>query len=405
MDRPEPGLIKWSPIAGHDRFIHINLQHRVVQLYEPNGFAKNGRFDYRQLSKHDNFPALTTYDWSPSLPGLLAVGGQNGDVNLLRIDDNSNDCIELGLKMTRTCQAVSFNTQGRLAVGLDRVRLDHSLHIWDVSQLSSMNKSVRGFPKDSVPVTEPVRLLEPNASISSVKFFEDSPETLVIGLKKQELRLYDLRDPSGNLPLRYVTRCTNNLAIDYADQNYFASSALDMREVCVWDRRATGRPVASPAYLQATDEDVGWGGALCLRDAVKTDEEPSLTDSKHSLVRSLRYCRDRRGLLAVLTRTGQLRVIQTAKEPVPPQDQLAGSPELLQVQRSYEMDVHFSDSKRKSERIVSFDWVTLPYSSLQPRLVVLRANGSLEILEQPSCTSDYLYKLTPWQAPHRGLDG
>ncbi|ROT35719.1 WD repeat domain-containing protein [Sodiomyces alkalinus F11] len=405
MDRPEPGLIKWSPIAGHDRFIHINLQHRVVQLYEPNGFANNGRFEYKQLCKHDNFPALTTYDWSPALPGLLAVGGQNGGVNLLRIDDNSNDCIELGLKMTRMCQAVSFNTQGRLAVGLERVRLDQSLHIWDVSRLASMSKSVKGFPKDIVPFAEPLLRLEPTASISSVKFFEDSPETLVIGLKAQGLRLYDLRDPTGSLAIQYSTRCNNNLAIDYADQNYFASSALDQPGVFVWDRRATGRPVASPAYLQAIDEeDVSWGGALCLWDAVKNDEEPSLTDSKHSLVRSLRYCRDRRGLLAVLTRTGQLKVMQTDKEPTPPQDRLAGSPELLQVQRSYEMDVHFSDPKRKNERIVSFDWVTLPYPSLQPRLLVLRANGSLEILEQPSCASDHLYKLTPWQAPHRGLD-
>ncbi|KAL2752533.1 hypothetical protein ACRALDRAFT_1077766 [Sodiomyces alcalophilus JCM 7366] len=407
MNRPEPGLIKWSPIAGHDRFIHISLQQRVVQLYEPNGFAKNGLFEYKQLSKHDNFPALTTYDWSPALPGLLAVGGQNGDVNLLRIDDNSNDCIELGLKMTRTCQAVSFNTQGRLAVGLDRARLDQSLHIWDVRQLSSMSKSVRGFPKDIVPFAEPLLRLEPTTSISSVKFFEDSPETLVVGFKGygSGLRLYDLRDPSGSLALQYSTDCCNNLAIDYADQNYFASSALDKSGVSVWDRRATGRPVASPAYLQAIEEEaVSWGGALCLKAAVKTDKEPSLTDNKNSIVRSLRYCRDRRGLLAALTRTGQLKVMQTAKEPIPPQDQLAGSPELLQVQRSYEMDVHFSDPERKNERIVSFDWVTLPYSSLQPRLLVLRANGSLEILEQPSYASDHLYKLTPWQAPHRGLD-
>ncbi|KAM0334274.1 hypothetical protein ACHAQA_001296 [Verticillium albo-atrum] len=401
MDRPEPGLIKWSPLAGHNRFIHVNLQHRVVQLYEPNGVAQRGRFDYKQISKHDDFPALTTYDWSPSFPGLLAVGGQNGGVNLLRMDDNSSDYIELGLKMTRMCQAVAFNTQGLLAVGLERVRMDQSLHIWDLNRLS-MDKVAKGFAKDMAPFTEPVTRLEHSASISSIKFFEDNPQTLVIGLKSQGLRVYDLRDPS-TAKLQFSTRCNNNLAID-PDPNYFASSALDQPGVFVWDRRAASRAVASPAYLAAVDEEeVSWGAALSLHNAVETDE-PSLGDSKHSLVRSLRYCRDHRGLLGVLTRTGQLKVLQTNREHTAPEMELAGSPELMQVKKSYEMDVHFADPNRKNERIVSFDWVTLGSNPLQPRVLVLRANGSMEILEQPSHTSDHLYKLSSWKAPHRGLE-
>lgn len=405
MDRPEPGLIKWSPIPGHDRFIHLNLQRRIVQLYEPTGLAETGRFEYQQVGKHDDFPALTTFDWSPSIPGLLAVGGQNGGVNLLRMDDSSNDYIELGLKMTRTCQAVAFNTQGLLAVGLDRVRLDQSLHIWDVNRLSSIDKSVKGFGKDVAPFSEPKTRLEPSASISSIKFFDDSPQTLIIGVKGLGLRLHDLRDHSSSVKLQYSTKCNNNLTIDLADQNYFASSALDQPGVFVWDRRATNRALASPAYLGAVDEeDVSWGGALCLYDAVEMDE-PSLSDSKHSMVRSMRYCRDRRGLLAVLTRTGQLKVMETTKEFTSPELELAGSPELVQLQRSHEMDVHYADPNRRNERIVSFDWVTMGSPSLQPRLLVLRANGSFEVLEQPSHTSDHLYKLAAWKSPHRGLDG
>ena len=162
MDRPEPGLVKWSPNADHDSFLHVNLQHRVVQLYKPTGFAKHGRFDYEKLSKHDDFPPLTTFDWSPTSPGLLAVGTGSGVIDLLRIDDNSNAYTELGLKMTRTCQAVAFNTQGLLAVGLDRVRMDQSLHIWDVNRLSSLGQSVSGFPLDAAPLVESVTRLEPS---------------------------------------------------------------------------------------------------------------------------------------------------------------------------------------------------------------------------------------------------
>ncbi|KAF6842454.1 WD repeat domain-containing protein [Colletotrichum musicola] len=403
MDRPEPGLIKWSQIPGYDSFIHINLQHRVVQLYKPDGLAQRSRFDYTRLSKHDDFPTLTTYDWSPTVPGLLAVGTQTGVVNLLRMDDNSNAYIELNLKMTRTCQAVAFNTEGLLAVGLDRVRMDQCLHIWDVNRLSSINKTAKGFPKDLSAFTEPTYRLEPSVSVSSVKFFEDNPKTLVVGIKAQGLRIHDLRDPGS--VVTFQTKCNNNLAIDYADQNYFASSALDQPGIMIWDRRATSRPVASPSYLGAVDEDdLPWGGALRLDRVVDSDDDLSLSESKHSIVRSLRYCRDQRGLLAVLSRSGQLKVLKMNKELTHRDVALEGSPELLEVHKSHDMDIQYGDSARKNDRIVSFDWVTLDSGVLQPRLVVLRANGTFEILEQPSFTSDYLYKLTPWQPPHRGLE-
>ena len=174
----------------------------------------------------------------------------------------------------------------------------------------------------------------------------------------------------------------------------------------IWDRRATSRPLASRFYKQAVDEDgLPWGGALRLDKVVETDSDPFLTEGKHSLIRSLRYCRDRRGLLAALSPTGQLKVMETNKEiesgGMVPQE----GPELLHVHRSHEMDVSYRDNSRRSHRIVSFDWVTLPSAALRPRLLVLRANGEFNILEQPSQVSDHVYKLVPWQAPHRGLEG
>jgi hypothetical protein len=196
MDRPEPGLIKWSPNASLDSFLHINLQYRVVQLYEATGHARRGRFDRRKLSKHDDFPPLTTYDWSPSTPGLVAVGTATGIVNLLRIDDGSNAYIELGLRMSRTCQAVAFNTGGLLAVGLDRIRNDQCLYVWDVNCISSISDTSRGFPSNIKPFTDPTYRIEPSVSVSSVKFFEDNPQTLVAGIKAQGLRIHDLRGMS-----------------------------------------------------------------------------------------------------------------------------------------------------------------------------------------------------------------
>ncbi|PHH87962.1 hypothetical protein CDD83_8176 [Cordyceps sp. RAO-2017] len=402
MDRPEPGLVKWSANAAVDSFVHINLQHRVVQLYEPTGHAHKRRFDYAKLSRHDDFPPLTTYDWSPADPELLAVGTSSGIVNLLRIDDNSNAYAEIGLKMARTCQAVAFNTTGLLAVGLDRVRMDQSLQVWDVNRLSASGYQMKGFPHDAASHVEPRTRLEPSVSVSSLKFFEDRPQTLVAGIKGQGLRVHDLRDATS--VVTFQTKCNNNLAIDYADQNYFASSALDHPGVMIWDRRVTSRPLASHTYMQAVEEDeLPWGGALRLNQVIETNSDLLLAEGKHSLIRSLRYCRDRRGLLAALSPTGQLKVLETNREVQPSGSVPQGGPELLQVQRSHEMDVSYRDSSRRSDRIVSFDWMTLGSPVLRPRLLVLRANGNFDVLEQPSRASDYVFNFVPWQPPHRGL--
>jgi len=405
-DRPEPGLIKWSPNAHFDSFLHINLTHRVIQLYEPTGHARSGRFDWRKKAKHDDVPPLTTYDWSPSIPGLVAVGTSTGVVNLLRVDDGSNAYLELNLKMSRTCQAVAFSTIGKLAVGLERVRNDNSLYIWDVNRLSSLDSNLHGFPADMAPFSEPSERLEASVSVSSVKFFEDNPNLLVAGIKGQGLRIHDLRDRPHGSTISMQTKCCNNLAIDYADPNYFASSALDHPGVMIWDRRATSRSIASHSYLEAVDQDdVPWGGALRLNRAMQMETDPASVDSHSSFIRSLRFCRDHAGMLAVLSRTGQLKILSTKNEFSERDATFESSPELLEVTRSHEMDPHYADTTRKNDKIVSFDWVTMSSSAIRPRLLVLRANGAFEILEKPSFTCEYPYKLIPWQAPHRGLEG
>lgn len=405
MDRPEPGLIKWSPNTKNDSFLHLNLQHRVVQLYEPTGHAQRGRFDYEKISKHDEVPPLTTYDWSPSIPGLVAVGTSTGIVNLLRVDDNSNDYKELVPKVARTCLAVAFNTTGLLAVGLDRVRNDPCLHIWDVNRLSTIHESGPGFSAGIELERDPWKRLEHNASISSIKFFEDNPRTLVVGIKGSGLRIHDLREGYESV-INFQTKCNNNLAIDYADQNYFASSALDAPGVMVWDRRALSRGVASTSYLAAVDtDDMPLGGALRLDRAMDMERDPQARSARNSFIRKLGYSRDQRGMLAVLSRTGQLKVFSTQRAGCSPDDPESDSPQLMQVRRSSEMDNFYSEPERKNERIVSFDWITMPSPSLRPRLLVLRNNGAFEILEIPSATRAYPYKLTPWQAPYRGLAG
>ena len=412
MDGSETGLVRWSPNADVDSFIHVNVNHRVVQLYRPTGYAKTGRFEYQNVSKHEDFPILTSFDWSPTLTGVVAVGTPTGVVNLLKIDDDSNAYTELSLKMSRTCQAVSFSTKNLLAVGLDRVRSDRSLNIWDVNRLSTSARPIdggqaaHGFPKGMEAFDDPIDVREPSVSVSSVRFFEDQPSTLVVGIKGQGLRIHDLRSHASTAVQSFQTRCNNNLAIDYADPNYFASSALDHPGIMIWDKRAAGRATASPFYLDAVDVDeLPWGGALRLDRAVTSGSEQAINESKASVIRSLRYCRDHRGMLGVLSGTGQLKVYETKQEYCPPEMAVDNSPGLLEVRRSNEMDNQYSDPRHKNERIVSFDWVTIGSPALRPRVLVVRANGSYDILEKPSFTTTYPFKLIPWSAPYRGIDG
>ena len=406
MDRPGNSAIRWSPNAARDSFLHINLQDRVLQIYEPTGRAQRGQFDYRKLAKHDDLPPLTCHDWSPSHPGLVAVGTPTGVANLLRVDDGSNAYVELGLQLGRTCHAVTFNTTGKLAVALERVRSDNSMYVWDVSRLSTLDPSRAGFPPNADHAWDPTDRLEPGVSVATVKFFEDNPSVLIAGIKGHGLRMHDLREQGHGVVMHFATKFCNNLAIDYADQNYFATSGLHQPGIVVWDRRAVRRQDASLAYVDAVDRDgIPWGAALRLDRAVQMEADPALVNDRDPAVRSIRFCRDHPGMLGVLSRTGQLRILSTKHEYVHKEDYVKGSPELLEIRRSYEMDPLYAQPGHKNDKIVSFDWITLRSPVLQPRLLALRASGAIDVLEKPSFTAEYPFKLIPWQGPYRGLEG
>lgn len=164
------------------------------------------------------------------------------------------------------------------------------------------------------------------------------------------------------------------------------------------------RPSSSQVYLDAIDKDnLPWGAALKIDKAI--DMDPDNSEERNSLIRSVRFSRDRRGLLAILSRTGQFIVIDTQKEFTSPEVEHEGSPELLQVRRSHSLDLKSSDQDRKNDKIVSFDWVNLESPALTPRALVLRHSGHFDILEVPHFTTDHVFKMVPWQAPYRGLQG
>lgn len=140
------------------------------------------------------------------------------------------------------------------------------------------------------------------------------------------------------------------------------------------------------------------GGVLKLDRVIQTE--------KNVYIRQLRYCRDQRCTLGVLSGAGQLQVFRTNREFVDPESMhdVGGGPELLEVKRSYDLEYPYFDpdhKKRFEDRIVSFDWLTLGTSEIPGRVVALRGNGSFEILQMPTATAGLLSSLIPWKPPHR----
>lgn len=191
--------------------------------------------------------------------------------------------------------------------------------------------------------------------------------------------------------MSFQTRSNNNLAVNHRDPNYFASSSLDSPAVMIWDRRATSRHTSSKTYTDVIDsEDMPWGCALKLDRVIDPTYE--------SNIRNLRYSRDESGLLGVLSASGELQLIQTGKEHYEhnPEDDVEGSPELVQVKKSHEVAFpYFSEdfSYPADNRIVSFDWVPIGSSYHQPRMIIRRANNDIDILLKPSSNQNLVMDL------------
>lgn len=184
--------IRWSPwsTTAEQRFLYVDVAGKSFRLCRVAEF--NGRdLDYEVLSTHSKVPAFRAFDWSPADESLIAVGQSSGEATILRMTGDSQESLSFPIRNQRYCNAVAFSTHGLLAAGLDKVRNDFCLNIWDVNQrLSAVNSRGTGVNRHAA---EPLRKLASSEPITSIKFFRDQPDTLVTGVKGQFVRIYDLR--------------------------------------------------------------------------------------------------------------------------------------------------------------------------------------------------------------------
>jgi hypothetical protein len=258
---------------------------------------------YEQISRSKG-PSFRAFDWHCK-NNLVATGQWSGDVNITGLE-NGSPSILLPVKSQRACNAVTFNTGSLLATGLEKVRNDFCLNVYDLNQWSRSTGTQDG--PATRPVIEPVRKLASSEGIMSIKFFPDDPNLLVAGIKQTCLRLYDLRQNTGNPALQYQTQQVHNIAVDPCDPNYFASATTGKdTTVTIWDRRSALRP--SPLQADSSRLD---GPLLELRDVFERGKDPDGPS-----IWSLRYSFAERGCLGVLGGGGNFRIFHTQKEFVP----------------------------------------------------------------------------------------
>ncbi|KEF58263.1 uncharacterized protein A1O9_06189 [Exophiala aquamarina CBS 119918] len=367
---------------GDQRFLYVDVTGKSFKLCKVTHDSKEA-IKYDTIHTCTKAPAFRAFDWHPVNEDLVVVGQAGGEATLLKIAEGQQDSLSFQVRSQRQCNSVALNSGNLLAAGLDKVRTDFCLNIWDFSQ----RLPAPGYAGFSKSYSEPVYKLASGEHITSLKFFHDHPQLLVAGVKGQFVRLFDLREPTVGNGLQFATRCVHNIAIDWHDENYFASCyPTSDPAICVWDRRMTSRLghanmiFGSGAHTESRAPEV----SMELRNAIQNP----------GVIWSLRFSKAQRGCLGVLSSTGHLKVYDIGKdsltdeyrdnygpdnepawETVPPQDLFLDR--LQEVAKPYSDPAAPGDEKT---RVVSFDFTTSQTKLGESRIMTLSATGSVNIM-------------------------
>ncbi|KAI8890822.1 hypothetical protein K501DRAFT_236548 [Backusella circina FSU 941] len=334
--------IIWSPHNDRNQFLVSGAELKLYEwLPETNELPGRAHF----ISSIPNITLMMCADWSPdpNCPDLVAVGLTTGKTLLVRMQEHAltdspfanSEGIQtptplqrtntigrnqantnhntgssntgsmqqpyyqqqqypvLGVKMSRPCNVVSFSKTHPhlLAAGLDKVRNDPCLLVWDISRSldsysntpsgsqtpTSSNFTIRGQSQqesrasitnqwklnmtitqmndnyedrqkysDIAPISTsgsgsreqgPVRQYGSSEAIASCVWSEHTNSPLLIaGMGNKYLRVYDIRADPGSSPLQYATKAVNGAMVDPFNP-YRIASYTEEGVIKVWDLR------------------------------------------------------------------------------------------------------------------------------------------------------------------------
>lgn len=361
--------IRWSPHSTQNspRFLIIDVAANRLRLCQIDRIEKN-KVKYKQLCLRDKLPNYTAFDWSKRDEHIIAIGSSSGEAVIVQVDADhpQTDYIHaFPIKHQRKCNSIAFSSKNFLATGLDRVRNDVCLNIYDLNT-PTLTLSA-----------EPARKLASSEAISSIKFFSSQPDTLVAGVSRQCIRIYDLRDSATSGVAQYPTRQVHNIAIDPLDENYFISAgSTGDPTVTVWDQRFVKQRSSSDPSNSAS--------VLEFR--------PIVDNSQSATIWSLRYCGTKRATFGVLANTGEFKIIELAQHshrPEPhstaapgPNTQAWASPHYTKV--SHHLRYPWYDERHRQDeqsRVVAYDFMTTGSQLNGQTALALYPNREIEIVK------------------------
>lgn len=348
---------------GEEQYIAASPSGDIVSLYQTVSYAKDEDENIVKVHEILGFEGIKAIQYSSATKGLTSVGQSDGKCFLFDISKSYSDMIRIKQPISRSCNSLSFNEHGLLAIGFDRSRSANSIQIYDVNLLQSGNgdcKSITSFVQ--------------NETVTSLSFNPMETTNFVAGSHKV-LREFDTRSPNPIYQL--ATKCTTNITNDSYDQYIFASMADD-GSLALWDRRKL--------Y-----DSVNINKAQNLSSTI-LNEEPILQFSKllgDSSQRKTsgvpyRFSSVRRGELSSLFDGELVRRWQICAVP-PSNHEMAQYEELLQTSMEQTIPKPFdklfvanvSDVKTKYERVISYDYAPSPNSEYGIELVCMRQSGNL----------------------------
>lgn len=192
---------------------------------------------------------------------------------------SSSPNVSLPVRSTRSALALGFAHEkpNLLAVGLDKVRGDPSLVVWNIDEAGKISRHTGS--KSSKPERAIIQQYAHAEVVSSVAFVPQSPNLLVAGVNLW-LRLFDLRVPQALHVAQAPSSKTYGIVTDPFDNHQIA--CYGEGSVSVWDyRRFTSSLVT-----------------FTSKDAAGDGERPSVSET----FIDAGFSPVRRGLLATLTR-------------------------------------------------------------------------------------------------------
>ena len=182
--------------------------------------------------------------WHPSTDysDLVACGFSTGRTLVARIpkeDPSFNVLAEYTPKQPRACNVVAFsNSDPYLLSGLEKVRNDHGLLVWDLNTFVTPLSSRRDFEMN------PTIQFGGSEGVSSAAWHCDDTSRILAGMGLKWIRAFDIRNWNKEPVLSISTKAVYGIATDPFSGHLFASFADDGL-IRVWDDRRPLEPLLS----------------------------------------------------------------------------------------------------------------------------------------------------------------